>query len=311
MGQQIALVLIANMAMEHKQKLKKSISIQLPLVKLFLNSSSLPSVQALMLMQDGKRKIKAIDTARVDKILSQVQQQMPTFDRALTLVWLQKSMSGVPAGKPVNVKLRGDWKESVSTTGNKVWQFMGTGLKNLNLSEAPLQPVTATINYNSSIDEPSSLPIRIERRLYLLKPGSESLQFDAEVIREGASLNSGELYMEEITLSQKKKRVFRHGLLEVPLPPGADVERTTWGMKIKGIGSNSLYSMEKTRHEMGQMSYSVPIDVLKDSITVRHLVRFSQKGKFTLPSIRYFQMYQPQQKAFEAEGKTLRVVEVR
>ena len=33
---------------------------------------------------------------------------------------------------------------------------------------------------------------------------------------------------------------------------------------------------------------------------VRHLVRFGQKGSYQVPPMRYWRMYQPQDKAFQA-----------
>ncbi|MOA61053.1 hypothetical protein D3C78_1860950 [compost metagenome] len=48
------------------------------------------------------------------------------------------------------------------------------------------------------------------------------------------------------------------------------------------------------------MLYAVPVDSLQGTVTLRHLVRFSQKGQFNLPPARYVRMYDPQQQAVEA-----------
>jgi len=69
--------------------------------------------------------------------------------------------------------------------------------------------------------------------------------------------------------------------------------------------------MESARHEPGDLRYVVPVGTLDAPLTVRHLVRFSQRGRFVLPPARLFRMYEPEEKAFEAEGKTARVVDVR
>lgn len=81
-------------------------------------------------------------------------------------------------------------------------------------------------------------------------------------------------------------------------------------MEITDLGEAKPHQMEKTRHEPGQLCYSIPIDVLDRPTTIRHLVRFSQKGKFTLPPIRFYRMYQPEQKAFEGNERNRKVVEV-
>ena len=60
-------------------------------------------------------------------------------------------------------------------------------------------------------------------------------------------------------------------------------------------------ALDGARHEMGQMSYAVPVDSLSGEIVLRHLLRFSQKGQFALPPARFHRMYQPAQQAFEVE----------
>ena len=88
-------------------------------------------------------------------------------------------------------------------------------------------------------------------------------------------------------------------MLEVPLPPGADVERTTWGIQLMGKADSEPTSLEKARFEPGQMAYAVPVDALSGELRLRHLVRFSQKGQFTLPPVRFTQVYAPQNQARE------------
>ena len=45
-------------------------------------------------------------------------------------------------------------------------------------------------------------------------------------------IDSDALYLDEITLTSEQDAVLRYGQVEVPLPPGADVERTTWGISV-------------------------------------------------------------------------------
>jgi alpha-2-macroglobulin len=311
LGQQIAVVLIAHMASQQNQNLKPGVAALLPPARDGLRSSGLPLSEALLLLEGGPGSGK-----QAEKILSRVRQEMPTFDRALTLVWVQKAMGALPSDKPVNVKLQGDWRPSASQTGNTVWQFAGKGKRptTLDLAETPAGPLFAIVRYESSTEEMSLLPVGIERRLYRLKAGAKILEFDTEPVDSPAGsdeqVSSKDLYLEEITLSPRENGTIRYGVLEVPLPPGAAVERTTWGMRISGLGKPGLYAMERARHEMGQLSYSVPVDTLNRPITFRHLVRFSQKGKFRLPQARFFRMYQPEEKAFEGDGKAPRLVEI-
>ena len=100
-------------------------------------------------------------------------------------------------------------------------------------------------------------------------------------------------------VTSKATRPLRYGLLEVPLPPGADVERTTWGIKLMGKAGTEPTALEKARFEPGQMAYAVPVDALSGELRLRHLVRFSQKGQFNLPPVRFTQVYAPQHQAME------------
>ena len=68
--------------------------------------------------------------------------------------------------------------------------------------------------------------------------------------------------------------------------------------------------LERARHTERRDGYAVPIDALEDTVTVRHLLRFAQKGSYVLPPTRFYRMYQPEQKAFEGGGKTQRTLKV-
>jgi uncharacterized protein YfaS (alpha-2-macroglobulin family) len=307
-GQQMALVLMGQMASHLRQKIKPEVAGRITTAKAALDKTGLPLTQALLLMEAETGR-----ESRAAEILSRVRQEMPTFDRALTLVWVQKALGAAPSGKPVDIQLKGEWRRTISVAGNTIWHFSGAagGPTRLDLSEDLRLPVTAIIRYESSEEERSQLPVRIERRLYHLKGGGKSLHFEARRVGEDTWLSSKELYVEEIRLTAERGQTFRYGVLEVPLPPGADVERTTWGMQIRGLGGSGPHPMEKARHEMGQLSYSIPVDTLRGSFTIRHLIRFSQKGQFNLPPARFFRMYQPEQKALEGAGEIRRGVRVR
>ena len=64
--------------------------------------------------------------------------------------------------------------------------------------------------------------------------------------------------------------------------------------------------------EAALIAYTMPVwasiiawPVLGERPTVlRQLVRFSLPGRFALPPVRYFRMYQPEAKAFQGDGKT-------
>jgi uncharacterized protein YfaS (alpha-2-macroglobulin family) len=68
--------------------------------------------------------------------------------------------------------------------------------------------------------------------------------------------------------------------------------------------------LERARHVERRDGYAVPVDPLDGEVTVRHLLRFAQKGSYVLPPARYYRAYQPDQKALEGGGKTMRTLKV-
>jgi uncharacterized protein YfaS (alpha-2-macroglobulin family) len=307
LGVDLAAALVAHLAARAREPLRPEMTARVDAAREALRRSGVPLADALLLMTAG-----GATAAAVDAILARVRAEMPTFDRALTLVWLQQALGAVPASTPVAARLAGPWRESASAAGTAVWRLADGDARpaSLDLADVPIRPLTAIVRYESAAAETHRLPVRVERTLSRLRPGAKPLEFALEPVAPGAALSSQALYVDEVRLSVEAGRRMRYGVLEVPLPPGADVERTTWGIQVKRRGSVSLEPVERARHEMGQLSYAVPVDLLEGSFTVRHLVRFSQRGRFELPPTRFFRMYEPDDKAFEDEGRSRRVVQV-
>ncbi|HEY2993127.1 MAG TPA: alpha-2-macroglobulin [Methylomirabilota bacterium] len=301
-GEAMARVLVAHMAATYGLAPRPDLDAGLERARRSLRTSGLPLARALLLMTGG-----VAAPGEAERILAAVRRDMPTFDRALTLVWVQKALGVTPAPAMLDADVRGEWRrEPGSSLGGMRWRYTGAGRPStLELTTAPARPITAVVRYESAEPETHRLPVAIVRRLYHLAPGAAQLDFHAEPVMPGAALDGKELYLEEVTLLPAANTRVRYALLEVPLPPGADVERTTWSMKIAG---NAL---ERARHEPGDLVYAVPIDSLDGPLTIRHLVRFSQRGTFTLPPARLFRMYEPEDKALEGENSGARVMEVR
>jgi len=125
----------------------------------------------------------------------------------------------------------------------------------------------------------------------------DATEFRLEPVKDDA-IRSNELYLEEIRLSANGKPP-RFGLLEVPLPPGADVERSTWGVRLSGGDGGEAAPIERASSQSGDLSYAIPVDSLTEPRTIRHLLRFGSPGRFVLPPARFYRMYQPDDKAFE------------
>jgi uncharacterized protein YfaS (alpha-2-macroglobulin family) len=99
-------------------------------------------------------------------------------------------------------------------------------------------------------------------------------------------------------------------VVDVALPPGAAVESGTWGLDVQD--GKALTPLERAQHQPTALGYAVPVEALAagEARTVRHLVRFSQRGRFQLPPAQLYRMYDPEAKALEA-GKGWATVEVR
>lgn len=128
--------------------------------------------------------------------------------------------------------------------------------------------------------------------------------FQALRVEPDGSLATSDLYVDEIRIAPAAAGVaYRYGVLEIPLPPGAEVEPTTWGLNIAGLEEGPKpVSLPEPVFTAGRRSYSIPVDELTTPQVYRFLVRFSQRGGFGLPPVRYFRMYQPNEKGLETEA---------
>jgi uncharacterized protein YfaS (alpha-2-macroglobulin family) len=74
-------------------------------------------------------------------------------------------------------------------------------------------------------------------------------------------------------------------------------------MAVQFPGMDKPEALERARYEETPRGYAVPVDTLNGETVIRHLVRPGQTGKFALPPVRYYRMYQPEQKAFEEKPR--------
>ena len=98
-----------------------------------------------------------------------------------------------------------------------------------------------------------------------------------------------------------------YALAEVALPPGAQVEGSTWGMLIAGLDAADLKPFANPTYEDGVLSYRVPVQKLEGKTVLRQLVRFGQKGRFDLPAPRLFNMYDPSRVSLATQNTVLEV----
>jgi uncharacterized protein YfaS (alpha-2-macroglobulin family) len=343
----MAKVLIAYVVQQSQGTVPASLKPQLDAAADQVRRAGLPLGDALLLLTGRK---PAQETAAV---LDKVRAEMPTIDRALTLLWAHHALNG-KEGNDGNVQgsaLRAaisriepdkSWQPADTVTGRRLFRWTGVHAvpSTISLAAAPAAPSTAFVQYDSSEPEKSSLPVKVERRLYRMvrmdappaeseqqaqdksqpvpnkkakkakkAPPAETATYMLEPVAADAPLKTDELYLDEVHLSTDAHRPLRYGILEVPLPPGATADRTTWGISITARGWSKVEPLERARFEEMPRGYAVPIEALAGETVVRHLVRVAQTGRFVLPPARYYRMYQPDQKAFEE--KTRAAIDIR
>ncbi|WP_460161351.1 alpha-2-macroglobulin family protein [Pseudomonas sp. S2_B10] len=295
LGLATARVLTASLATQAKVALPEAFNRQLGAAQQRLAVSSQPFVEALNL------SLQPFDQARATALLQRLLPQQSTLERALALTWLQRSIA---QASPTIALMPGEgWKKNYGASGEMYWTWQGaTPLPNvLSVSGTQERPLRAALSFQTQQPQVDPMAVSVTRRLSRLVPGDEAFTFKLEPVGT-KPLSSDSLYLDEVILTSKAPKPLRYGMLEVPLPPGADVERTTWGIKLQGKDGTEPTALEKARFEPGQLAYAVPVDALSGELRLRHLVRFSQKGQFNLPPVRFKQVYAPQHQAQEAKA---------
>ncbi len=256
-------------------------------------NSNQPLARTVILLNSGGDAIQAA------AILRGLTTQQSGIERALAMNWLAKYMSTMP---PVVLPAPvGAWAKQKAVGGGEYWRWVGQGVPETLSFGDELPPQNVQIRWREPAKnvQQSHVPVTVERQLYRLIPGDEEMSFTLQSVTSN-EIDSDSLYLDEITLTSEQDASLRYGQLEVPLPPGADVERTTWGISVSkpSTGKQKGQLLEKARNEMGELSYMVPVKELKGTVTFRHLLRFSQKGQFVLPPARYVRTYAPAQQRF-------------
>lgn len=321
----LTLVLIGLLARKQGVALPSELTRRVDEARASLRAQPEPLGQALLAL-DGKAS-----RDEADHWLAMLGPDAATFDRALALAWWNKALGSrgdeklkIAAKAP---QPKGEWTSVGTGLGAPTWRSTSSMPPTaLQLTEPPAMPLIAFVRYRSAESEKAQLPVTIERRLYRLVAMAkqaqalptaratgaqltpraaialtgEATEFRAEPVTD-KDIRANELYLEEVKLSAATGSP-RFGLLEVPLPPGADVERATWGIRVRGLEGDEVQPIERARYQSGELSYAVPVDKLTEPRIVRHLLRFGSRGSFALPPARFQRMYQPEEKAFESSG---------
>ncbi|MCL2790737.1 MAG: MG2 domain-containing protein [Desulfobulbus sp.] len=278
-----------------------------------LATSNLASAKALLLLA-GR-----LPDSAAPGILAEASAATPTLDRALTLVWTRQALrvtGGLSGAQRSQAQPVDGWQpvaaeSSFAGSAAKVWRWPdGQPLPTSVRLRDAVVPVTASLHFVATENAESSLPVTMTRTLYRLdvqekEEGGRST-FTAVPVQPGEALSTRALYLDEINLAALPGAPpSRYGLAEVPLPPGAVIETGTWGVSIAlGEDGKNVELLSRSRAQERRGVYGVPIDALNNrEVTLRHLLRVSERGHFLVPPARYYRMYQPDAKTYTNGGK--------
>lgn len=261
-----------------------------------VEASKSPLNQALLLYA------KQLPATTVSTLLPRISQDYPTMDRAIMLTWMASTLS--PQGKGSGLgQLATPWQKFSPLAGGSHYRVIPGQRRpaSLTLTVAPARPLAAYVTYESAAPAARVLPVRLERTLYRLSR-TDAGGFVRLRMKAGEFVRTDELYLDEIHVSpagNNHGRPLRYGLVEVPLPPGAALEPGTWGIRLADKRGDEGSPLEGARADATNYGYAVPVETLNESMVLRHLVRFAQKGSFQLPATRFHAMYNPEAYAYE------------
>jgi uncharacterized protein YfaS (alpha-2-macroglobulin family) len=235
--------------------------------------------------------------ADVEALLSLASSESATIDRSLMLTWLEGAKGeSLPAAAKAEA-LAKPWYLKQSSTNNAVYAWAMPNPKTL--PELITTSNNAVVSYDSSVvSNKSTLPAQLKRQLFLLEKQKDG-SFEPSEVGRGDAVRTDALYMEAIELTPAKP--LRYMVVEVALPAGAQVESSTWGIKIKQPSAKTEGDMPKANFQDLSGRYAVPVGDIDKATTVQHLIRFSQRGTYVLPPARAYNMYSPDAQVLETE----------
>jgi uncharacterized protein YfaS (alpha-2-macroglobulin family) len=236
-------------------------------------------------------------------VLATATSDSATIDRSVMLTWLDKSMSTSSASITPPM-LAAPWSAKTTPTNTTVYAWpnkpltVPTATQGASQNTLPMMvssPISAILSYDSAQHGAvSTLPATLTHELYLLKPQSDG-SFETKRVNN-QQVDTDALYLDRYTLTPKtltNKQQLRYMVIEAPLPAGAQVEPGTWGINIKDV------DLAKANYQDLLGSYAVPVGDVTQPVTIQHLLRFSQRGKYVLPAARAYNMYRPDAEVIE------------
>jgi len=311
LGHDLALLLYRDAARRQQMDVAPTLRADADAAAKALQGSDRPLLAALPVLLSPH-----VASERIGPILALLDRRAPTMERALMLGWLDDDLEHLlPSAAALALDPGGDWKR-VDESGMPHWRYAGPGVPTALPAQSGAS-VPLRLSYRSAAGEAGPpLPVSVKRTLYQLVPGKQAGHFDARPV--DGPLRADALYVDQVELVSQSDEPFRYGLLQVPLPPGSQVETQRYGFAIDELkpidvdrdeyepldvnGNPMPSSMAVLGNERAQVFdnyYADPVETLPPhgKLVLRHLIRVQQPGHFHLPPARYYRMYQPDAQA--------------
>lgn len=281
-----------------------------------LAENSLLVAAAVMRNQLHKKSVP--DEAQlIPDLLGKIAHDPATFDRALALLFLSQKMAAEKAAKSPDYEFGPEWQLEKSLVHSYYHLKPGHKSGSFSIQDLPKNKSGSQIHiwYDSPIPPAEKLAATITRNLYVMgEPDQAGTNQFEKLTGESWNIEADHLYVDELRVQSNTPINF--ALLEVPLPVGAEVEKTTWGIKLPAqqfsesmeppvepatdsTGITFLDLADYQTEEM-DMGYAIPVGKIDGTRTFYRLLRFSGTGDYQIPSARLTSMYRSGV-AFEAD----------
>lgn len=270
-----------------------------------LEDNEHPLLNAASLSLKSSKLGKPMIVSKAETILKSIKNSYSTSDRSLALILLHESLGEMTFGNS-GISIDGQAKKIKSIYGLDSWQINASKKANLTINGVVDQDMDFRLYYDTYRKDEHKLNVKITRNFYTLE--KKENKYIASLIDIGSGVNTESKYIDEIIIEtdeSNKMARFDYGMIEVPLPPGVDVQ-TDLGkiqvVKVNESGSDQTIEIDEVSR-LGDLTYKIPVKELVGKKVFRHAIQFSAKGKYKLPMTRFFEMYAPDKKAYRNKNE--------
>lgn len=265
-----------------------------------LDESEYPLLMAAALSMRAPQLKGSDIVMKAENILKKINQSYSTADRSMALILMHESLGAIDYFDS-GILIDGPVQKIKSIYGLDSWQLRGESKPIIDIKSVGDENIDLRLYYDTYKKDEHRLDVKVSRRFYSLE--KKENKYIASLVDLNTSVNTNRKYIDEIVIEpnpNEDESIFSHGMIEVPIPPGASIQ-TELGqievVKINESGSDETIHMDSLSR-LGNLTYTIPVKELAAKKVFRHVIQFSAKGKYKLPMTRFFEMYEPRKKAY-------------